>query len=152
MPTKEQERKALEQIKKILKGLGDNPDNSYVCRAFDGCVKDAESNIENDFADSYRSRYEYREAECERLEEEIDKANERAKKAESALKLADGLVQTKTEEADKWFSKYNAEKSKYEAALRETQNGVAAAKTREQELEFEILKLKARLYDMMVGA
>ena len=152
LPSKEQERKALEQIKKILKGLGDNPDNSYVCRAFDGCVEDAESNIENDFADSYRSRYEYREAECERLEEEIDKANERAKEAERRQKMAEGLVQTKTEEADKWFSKYNAEKSKYEAALQETQNGVAAAKTREQELEFEIIKLKAKLYDMMVGA
>ena len=137
LPSKEQERKALEQIKKILKGLGDNPDNSYVCRVFDGCVQDAESNIENDFADSYRSRYEYREAECERLEEEIDKAKERAKEAERRQKMAEGLLQTKTEEVDKWINLYNS---------------AAELQRKVEEQELEIIKLKAKLYDMMVGA
>ena len=97
IPTKEQERKALAQIKKILAGLGNDPDNSYVCRAFEGCVEDAESNIENDFGDSYKTRYEYREAECERLEERLRQADAKAKEAQASGKgsLASkaGLVQ-----------------------------------------------------------
>ena len=149
MATKAQDRKALEQIKKILAGLDGD---SYVFQAMDGMVEDAEENIENDFWNSYRSRYEYKDAECDRYEKELEKANERAKEAERKQQMAEGLLQTKTEEADKWFSKYNAEKSKYEAALQETQKGVAAAKTREQELELEVIELKAKLYDMMVGA
>ena len=149
MATKAQARKALEQIKKILAGLDGD---SYVLQAMDGMVEDAEENIENDFWNSYRGRYEYKDAECDRYEKELEKANERAKEAERKQQMAEGLLQTKTEEADKWFSKYNAEKSKYEAALQETQKGVAAAKTREQELELEVIELKAKLYDMMVGA
>ena len=152
LPSKDQERKALEQIKKILKGLGDNPDNSYVCRAFDGCVQDAESNIENDFADSYRSRYEYREAECERLEEEIDKANERAKEAEKRQKMAEGLLQTKTEEAEHWFNLYNTVKTKADTDKLEAHNSAAELQRKVEEQELEIIKLKAKLYDMIVGA
>lgn len=152
LPSKEQERKALEQIKKILKGLGNNPDNSYVCMAFDGCVEDAESNIENDFADSYRSRYEYREAECERLEEEVDKADERAKEAERRQKMAEGLLQTKAEEADKWLNLYNTVKTNADTAKLEAHNGAAELQRKVEEQELEIIKLKAKLYDMMVGA
>ena len=149
MATKEQERKALAQIKKILAGLGEE---SYIGQAMNGVLEDAEQNIDNDFWNSWKDRYEYRDAECERYEKELEKATERAKEAERKQQMAEGLLQTKSEEADKWFSKYNAEKSKYEAALQETKNGVAAAKTREQELELEIIRLKAKLYDMMVGA
>lgn len=43
--TKQQERAALEKIRKIVEELG--PD-SYIATAFDGCFKDAEANIEND--------------------------------------------------------------------------------------------------------
>ena len=55
MTTKEQERKALEQIRKIINGLGEN---SYIGTAFEGCLEDAEVNIENDFAFSWKDRAE----------------------------------------------------------------------------------------------
>lgn len=42
MTTKEQERKALAQIKKIVEGLGGD---SYLATAFEGCFEDAEYNI-----------------------------------------------------------------------------------------------------------
>lgn len=47
MTTKEQERKALGQIKEIIDHLGPN---SYVGTAFDGCFEIAEENIRNDTA------------------------------------------------------------------------------------------------------
>lgn len=55
MTTKEQERKALAQIRKIVEGLGAD---SYVATAFEGCFEIAESNIENDWACSMKQRAE----------------------------------------------------------------------------------------------
>lgn len=55
MTTKEQERKALAQIRKIVESLGEN---SYLATAFAGCFEDAEDNIENDFAFSWKARAE----------------------------------------------------------------------------------------------
>lgn len=59
MTTKEQERKALEQIRKIVEGLGEN---SYVGTALDGCLQDAQDNIDDDAAYSMKSRWETAES------------------------------------------------------------------------------------------
>lgn len=64
MTTKEQERKALERIKKIVADLG--PD-SYVATAFEGCFEIAADNIENDFACSMKELAERAEKEAETL-------------------------------------------------------------------------------------
>lgn len=53
--TKEQERKALEKIRKIVEELGED---SYIGTAFEGCFEVAEENIENDFACSMKQRAE----------------------------------------------------------------------------------------------
>lgn len=78
MTTKEQERKALEKIRKIVEELGEN---SYVGTAFEGCFRDAEDNIEDDAAYSMKSRFEYSEEklaaaleENKKLKAEIDYA------------------------------------------------------------------------------
>lgn len=55
MTTKEQERKVLAQIKKLVEGLGED---SYVGTAFDGCFQIAEQNIDNDWACSMKQRAE----------------------------------------------------------------------------------------------
>ena len=52
--TKQQEREALEKIKAIVATLGPR---SYVGTALDGCLEDAEVNIENDFGDSMKARW-----------------------------------------------------------------------------------------------
>lgn len=66
--TKEQERKALEQIRKIVDGLGED---SYIGTAFEGCFEIAEENIENDFACSMKQRVEATVVENARLKEKI---------------------------------------------------------------------------------
>ena len=69
--TKEQEREALAKIVKIIEGLGPG---SYVGIAFEGCFKDAEDNIENDFGCSMKQKLESAETRLadaeERLKEE----------------------------------------------------------------------------------
>lgn len=52
---KDTERAFLNEIKEILEGLGPN---SYCAMAFEGCVGDAEENIDNDFAVSMRGRWQ----------------------------------------------------------------------------------------------
>ena len=89
MTTKEQERKALAQIKKIVDSLGEN---SYVATAFEGCFEDAEYNIENDFACSMKQRAESAEKKAARLEAEnsslkadLKSATEKAAKKQAEL-------------------------------------------------------------------
>lgn len=57
--TKAQEREALEKIKAIVATLGPR---SYVGTALDGCLVDAEVNIENDFGDSMKTRWLHADA------------------------------------------------------------------------------------------
>lgn len=65
MTTKDQERKALEKIRKIVADLGEN---SYIGMAFEGCFEVAEENIENDFGCSMKQRAEAAEKKVETLE------------------------------------------------------------------------------------
>lgn len=53
--TKQQERDALETIRKIVASLGPQ---SYLATAFEGCFQDAEDNIDDDAAYSMKARYE----------------------------------------------------------------------------------------------
>lgn len=149
MATKAQERAALEKIRKIVEGLGEE---SYIGHAMDGVFEDAEQNIENDFWNSYRNRYEYMNVQCEKAENDLVKANERAKEAERRQKMAEGLLQTKTEEAEHWFNLYNTVKTNADTAKLEAHNSAAELQRKVEEQELEIIKLKAKLYDMMVGA
>lgn len=149
MATKAQERAALEKIRKIVDGLGEE---SYIGHAMDGVFEDAEQNIENDFWNSYRNRYEYMNVQYEKAEDDLVKANERAKEAERRQKMAEGLLQTKTEEAEHWFNLYNTVKTNADTAKLEAHNSAAELQRKVEEQELEIIKLKAKLYDMMVGA
>lgn len=65
--TKDQERKALEEIRKIVDNLGEN---SYVGAAMEGVLELAEDNIENDFVQSMKESVETAEKRAHELEEE----------------------------------------------------------------------------------
>jgi len=78
MPTKDQEKQALAKIEKILASLGNNPETSYVCRAFQGCVQDARENIDFDFANSQKDR-------ADDLEKKYNDAKREAKEAREAM-------------------------------------------------------------------
>lgn len=85
MVTKEQERKALNQIKKIVDSLGED---SYIAMAFEGCFEDAETNIENDWACSWKQRAEQNDKYATQWEKEC---SERAKEKEDLLKKVEEL-------------------------------------------------------------
>ena len=91
MTTKEQERKALEKIKKIIEGLGEN---SYVGTAFDGCFELANSNIEYDAAFSMKGLLDTSEANVESLKKTVAET-------EKKLKEANQKVERLTKELEK---------------------------------------------------
>lgn len=76
--SKDTEREYLGRIKNILDALGPN---SYCAMAFEGCVGDAEENIDNDFAVSMKGRWESeKKAHEETREGLISKLNDRIKR------------------------------------------------------------------------
>lgn len=82
MTTKEQERKALERIRKIVAELGEN---SYVATAFEGCFEIAEENIENDFACSMKQRWESAVADAEEFKRAAEYYSKEADKNAAVL-------------------------------------------------------------------
>lgn len=143
MATKAEEMKALNQIKKIVEGIGG--DDSYVGRAFSGCFEMAQDNIENDFWNSMKDQRDIESKRCF----EAEKKN--SEKDETINRLQRDFEIVCDREKKAW--ERNAE------LLKEVKEGSNTAienwnKFREQEdkveaLQMEIIKLKARLFDMM---
>lgn len=135
MATKEQERKALEQIVKIVEGLGED---SYIGTAFEGCFEIAKQNIENDWACSILQRAEAAERNFERTHEAWEKVTSELKLAKKTL--ADESDRRKRVMID--FDHIRIEKF-------EAENRAGVAESKIVDLENEILHLKAKLYDLM---
>lgn len=141
MMTKQQEREALERIKNILADAGAD---SYIGTAFAGCVDDAETNIENDWALSMAGRWQSAEQKLEVLKSNV--AQFEALRAErNALRA----------ELDKRNAQYaELMKSSVEALngqRSEDHTELERAKCRADAAEAEIIRLKAKLYDFMTA-
>lgn len=88
---KEQEHKALEQIKAIVATLGDD---SYIGIALTGCLEDAEENIENDFACNMYDRWQIAEQKLEAAKTEIEELKAKyAEKDKAIVTLGDKVVE-----------------------------------------------------------
>ena len=84
--TKAQEREALEKIKAIVATLGPR---SYIGTALDGCLEDAEVNIENDFGDSMRARWQDAEKRVGQALKETAAVKEELAQVRRALQTAE---------------------------------------------------------------
>lgn len=143
MATKEQERKALEQIRKIVDGLGEG---SYIGMAFEGCFEDAEENINNDWGVSMKQRYEEAEKDARthllRIEEQ-----------RALIEEKDGLIEavsTRLEDSENMYERVRKDRDEWKECYNNAQLEANAASARIDELELEIMKLKAKLYDLIV--
>lgn len=87
--SKEQEREALAEIRRIISTLGDG---SYIGTALQGCLEDAEENINNDFAVSMYGRWQEAEHRANRLEAELRKASDHVSAAKDAVTAANDLA------------------------------------------------------------
>lgn len=145
MTTKEQERKALERIREILAGIDSD---GWVNTAFAGVIDDAETNIANDWALSMADRYESANNKIIDLHVQLRAMEERAKGAEA-------LANAKIESADIWCTRYHEAKDHADdlgVQLTEQIAKTVDLEERIANLELESMKLKAKLYDAIIGA
>lgn len=143
MTTKEQERKALEKIRKIVEELGEN---SYVGTAFDGCFEIAEDNIEDDFACSMKQRAEIAEEKLEAagiIRGNLERENE-------DLRIKNKLLGERIEQHDKNYEDLRLKKEEYKQNALENWNKYREAQNALIVAEAKITELKAKLYDYMV--
>ena len=96
--TKAQEREALEKIKAIVATLGPR---SYVGTALDGCLEDAEVNIENDFGDSMKARWRDAEKRVGQAVGEVAELKEKLHLEIQEKQQARGEAQAAIREAEK---------------------------------------------------
>ncbi len=141
--SKEQEREALIKIQQIINSLGAD---SYIAAAFDGCIEMAEDNINDDFANSYKGIAEA--------------AQKRERESHEVAKNQEKVIKDLQTEIDNLNKLYEHEKESYLRAMDEVHQYVseksflsAQVECLEKEIEYdkeEIMKLKAKLYDLMI--
>ena len=137
--TKADERKALEQIKKIVEGLGEN---SYVGTAFKGVFELAEENIEYDAAFSakfYMEEYDKTSAREREWKEKSRGARRTLQPYENGVFEAKNTLATFEKNAEDFYKRFREQEVR---AIKAEE--ILASK------EDEIIRLKAKLYDLTV--
>ena len=155
MVTKEQERQALEQIKKIVDSLGAD---SYIATAFDGCFEDARENIENDFALCMKDRYETERKRAKDLQEEVDRLKADLRKEKEVGEELGKAIKKTREQENATIQMIESERDALKcqvADLLDRESELVSlrddAECRAEVAEAEIIRLKAKLYDLIVG-
>lgn len=147
MTMKEQERKAMEEIRKIVEGLGEY---SYIGAAMEGVWELMEENISNDFALSVKDRMDAKE-------KEIADMKARAYKAESDLGCANDNISSlcmKLKSREQEIESLENLANKNEESIRDLNEVVNRQNSENSSLALanatlkdEIIHLKAKLYD-----
>lgn len=142
MTTKAQELEALNKIREIVEGLGDD---SYVGKAFDGCFLQAEENIRNDWMMSWKDRYDEEQAKNCKLSDRLAAMKEGLNRKEDAIARLNELSRIASDE----ISLRCDEATKLKQSEREARHRLEDAQEEIKLLQADIIKLKAKLYDYM---
>ena len=149
MTTKEQERKAMEKIREIVKGLGEY---SYIASAMEGVWEIMEENINNDFAISMGDRMKEKDKEIESLKMRVAKAdsdlycvNDNIKSMNMKLSMCDKEIVSLTNLADK--NEETIHNLTEDIAAKDSEK--ASLCMENARLKDEIIHLKAKLYDLI---
>ena len=159
--TKQQEREALDKIRKIVEQLG--PD-SYLATTFEGCFDLAAENINNDWACSMadrarRAEKRAEEAEEKRIEAELgyNRLVDKLAEAEKDYEAAHAAAHAVAEEKDAEIAKLKDQLKQIQETARwngqrcdEEATAAGEAQRRAEAAEAEVIQLKAKLYDFMV--
>lgn len=148
MATKEQERKALEQIKKIVAGLGEE---SYIGKALEGCFEVAQDNIENDFWNSNKDKVETLSTDNWNKRKEIAELKKQNNDLKARAEEAESLFNQKCETATKYYTAWKDSEDRWVKVYNEQADKAFNANVKVEALEAEVIKLKAKLYDLMVA-
>lgn len=143
MSTKQQE---LESLKKILEIVVELGLDSYIATAFEGCFEVAKSNIENDFADSMKARWQDADRKLNEANGTIKELRVKLAESEKGYEAAHATAQQIAEEKDAEIASIKNElinAGKMADCIKEYQRRIEKA-------EGEIICLKAKLYDCLI--
>ena len=160
--TKQQEREALDKIRKIVEQLG--PD-SYLATTFEGCFDLAAENINTDWACSMadrarRAEKRAEEAEEKRIEAELgyNRLVDKLAEAEKDYEAAHAAAHAVAEEKDAEIAQLKAQLAQMQETARwngqrcdEEATAAGEAQRRAEAAEAEVIQLKAKLYDLLVA-
>lgn len=145
MATKEQERAALEKIRKIVDGVGGH--DSYIGKAFEGCFAVAQENIDNDFWNSFHDKCASEHEKLTKCQLEFAAQKERMDRMEDQLDTANAMLGERNRMLD--LKDHQMEECYNREADLIAKNEDLEEKNKA--LELEIMKLKAKLYDIMMA-
>ena len=140
--TNAQEREALQKIEEILEDF--SPEDTYIGKAFDGCVEQVRANFVNDGLESWKGWYLDEQMKNCRLSEKVVDLTKQLNQKDDAIARYEGVVQGK----DREISRLNGEKT---AAYTDLEGRLEEAQRQIIDLRQTILELKAKLYDTMTG-
>lgn len=146
--TRQQEQTVLNKIRELVNSLGPG---SYLAAAFEGCFELAGENIDNDWTCSMADRV--RRAEC-RVAELEDKLAESEKDYQAAHETAHIIAEQKDAEIAELKTKLNQAQEDTRRFVRyrdESATAAGEAQRRAEAAEAEVIRLKAKLYDLMVA-
>ena len=152
--TKAEGYEALRKIEEILEGF--DPEETYIGKAFEGCVEQAKENIRYDGKMSWKAEYESKDREVARLTEKLAEVNKKLRESEEArVDLVKELNQKNDTIAryidvvqgkDREISRLNGVINDKDAAYTDLEG-----RLEEVQIQFRqtIIEFKAKLYDMM---
>lgn len=142
MLTKDQEREVLKKIAELIESTGKN---SYISVAFAGCVKDAVANIEDDAAYSWMDRAVTTEKKLEAALQKVETLSDRANNLDT-LRVEQNR---RACEAEKRADELQAELNQRNDIIRQLNGKSLDQHDRLEQQAAEIIKLKARIYDLL---
>ena len=156
--TNEQEREALQKIEEILKDF--DPEDTYIGKAFEGCVEQARANFVNGWMLSWKGRYLDEQLKNLRLSDKVEALTKTLNRKDDAIaRLEDAKNQLESQIVGEALIRrdYEARIGQMESdykALQISYEGLKAAKKQEAAAEVHalrqtIIELKAKLYVLM---
>lgn len=140
MVTKDQERAALEQIKKIVTSLGED---SYIATAFDGVWDMAKMNIENDWACSVASL-------SQQVAAHDDEIRGVRMEAEASKRSLNALVKDQEKVIVDLKAKIAGLENQLDeaTACAEQEDMILTMRSQISDLELLVVRLKAKIFDL----
>lgn len=136
--TKKEEYEALRKIREILEGF--DPEETYIGKAFEGCVEQADENLRSDWMLSWKGRYLDEQLKNCRLSDKVEALTKQLNQKDDAI--------ARLTDANGQFSKEIDQK---DAECLDLRGKVWEAETLIRDLRQTIIELKAKLYDMMTA-
>ena len=147
--TKAEEYEALNLIRGILKDF--DPNETYVGKAFEGCVELAKENIDNDWLYSWKGRYLDEQAKNCKLSDKLSASEEHRVKLVNQLNQKDDAIARYIDVVQGKDREISRLKVVRDETYKDLEDKLEEEHQKLEKSQAEILRLKAKLYDVITA-